>query len=214
MNSENYKLHYFGGNGRGSISRAILSIGAPNFENVIIGMDQWGSLKTSGTYEFQQLPLLEHNGKKYTQSVAIELYLARQFKLYGKNAEEEYQIDSLLCTLDDLLPIIFKIAFTFSEEDKKQVEANKKALLEKLTLYYSVFEKRYVANGTKKYFLGDHFSVADIYLTVLINNVYNLVKEQCPGTKVAPNVMKLITRVKENELKTYFDKYFVKESLF
>ena len=212
MNSENYKLHYFGGNGRGSISRAILSIGAPNFENVIIEKDQWGSLKTSGTYEFQQLPLLEHNGKKYTQSVAIELYLARQFKLYGKNAEEEYQIDSLLCTLDDLLPIIFKIAFTFSEEDKKQVEANKKALLEKLTLYYSVFEKRYVANGTKKYFLGDHFSVADIYLTVLINNVYNLFKEQCPGTKVAPNVMKLITRVKENELKTYFDKYFIKES--
>ena len=212
MNSENYKLHYFGGNGRGSISRAILSIGAPNFENVIIEKDQWGSLKTSGTYEFQQLPLLEHNGKKYTQSIAINLYLARQFKLYGKNAEEEYQIDSLLCTLDDLLPIIFKIAFTFSEEDKKQVEANKKALLEKLTLYYSVFEKRYVANGTKKYFLGDHFSLADIYLTVLINNVYNLFKEQCPGTKVAPNVMKLVTRVKENELKTYFDKYFVKES--
>ena len=212
MNSENYKLHYFGGNGRGSISRAILSIGAPNFENVIIEKDQWGSLKTSGTYEFQQLPLLEHNGKKYTQSVAIELYLARQFKLYGKNAEEEYQIDSLLCTLDDLLPMMGKIVFAFSEEEKKQVEANKKALLEKLTLYYSVFEKRYVANGTKKYFLGDHFSVADIYLTVLINNVYNLFKEQCPGTKVAPNVMKLVTRVKENELKTYFDKYFIKES--
>ena len=40
-------------------------IEAPNFENVIIEKDQWGSLKTSGTYEFQQLPLLEHNGKKY-----------------------------------------------------------------------------------------------------------------------------------------------------
>ena len=40
MNSENYKLHYFGGNGRASISRAILSIGAPNFENVIIGMEK------------------------------------------------------------------------------------------------------------------------------------------------------------------------------
>ena len=53
MNSGNYKLHYFGGNGRASISRAILSVGAPNFENVIIGMDQWGSLKTNGTYEFQ-----------------------------------------------------------------------------------------------------------------------------------------------------------------
>ena len=40
-------------------------------------LDQWGSLKTNGTYEFQQLPLLEHKGKKYTQSIAIALYLAR-----------------------------------------------------------------------------------------------------------------------------------------
>ena len=214
MNSGNYKLHYFGGNGRASISRAILSIGAPNFENVIIGMEQWGSLKTSETYEFQQLPLLEHNGKKYTQSIAIDLYLARQFKLYGKHAEDEYQIDSLLCTFDDLFPTICKIAFAFSEEEKKQVEANKKALIEKLNLYYAVFEKRYIANGTKKYFLGDHFSLADIYLTVLMNNIHNIVKEQCPGTKVAPNLVKLITRVKENELKTYFEKYFDKESLF
>ena len=214
MNSGNYKLHYFGGNGRASISRAILSVGAPNFENVIIGMYQWGSLKTNGTYEFQQLPLWEHKGKKYTQSIAIDLYLARQFKLYGKNAEDEYQIDSLLCTFDDLLPAICKIAFAFSEEEQKQVEANKKALIEKLNLYYAVFEKRYIANGTKKYFLGDHFSLADIYLTVLMNNIYNIVKEQCPATKVAPNLVKLITRVKENELKTYFEKYFDKESLF
>ena len=75
-------------------------------------------------------------------------------------------------------------------------------------------KKRYIANGTKKYFLGDHFSFADIYLTVLMSNIYNIVKEQCPATKVAPNLVKLITRVKENELKTYFEKYFDKESLF
>ena len=92
MNSGNYKLHYFGGNGRASISRAILSVGAPNFENVIIGMDQWGSLKTNGTYEFQQLPLLEHKGKKYTQSIVIDLYLARQFKLYGKKLKTNIKL--------------------------------------------------------------------------------------------------------------------------
>ena len=75
------------------------------------------------------------------KALAINLYLARQFKLYGKNAEDEYQIDSLLCTFDDLLPAICKIAFAFSEEEQKQVEANKKASIEKLNLYYAVFEK-------------------------------------------------------------------------
>ena len=46
-----------------------------------------------------------------------------------------------------------------------------------------------------------------------MNNIYNIVKEQCPATKVAPNLVKLITRVKENELKNYFEKYFDKDNM-
>ena len=134
------------------------------------------------------------------------------FKLYGKKQDDEYQIDSLLCTFDDLFPIIVKIFFQFTEDDKKHVEDNTKALIEKITLFYEVFEKRYAANGNKKYFLGDYFSLADIYLTVLMNNIYNLVKEKCPATKVCPNIVKLIKRIMENELKVFFDKYFVKDS--
>lgn len=213
MNSGNYKLHYFGGNGRASIARAILSYAKQNFENVIIPMEKWGAIKTSGLCEFQQVPILEHNGNKYSQSLAIDQYLGRQFNLYGKNIEEEYQINSLLCTFDDLFPLVCKIAFAFSDEEKKQVEANKKLLLDKATLYYTQFEKRYAKLGNKKYFLGDHFSLADIYLTVIMNNLSQIFKE-CPGKTVAPNLVKLVTRVKENELKEFYNKYFVKGSLF
>ena len=37
-------------------------------------------------------------------------------------------------------------------------------------------------------------------------------KEKCPTKKEAPEIYALITRVKENELKEYFEKYFYKDA--
>ena len=37
------------------------------------------------------MPILEHNGKRYSQSIAINIYLSKIFNLYGKNIEEEYE---------------------------------------------------------------------------------------------------------------------------
>ena len=50
-------------------------------------MEHWPNVKQSGYCDFQQLPILEYNGKKYSQSLAIDLLLAKKFKLYGKDIE-------------------------------------------------------------------------------------------------------------------------------
>ena len=84
---ETIKLAYFGGNGRASISRAILSLYPDEFIDSKIDMEHWPNVKQSGYCEFQQLPILEYNGKKYSQSLAIDLLLAKKFKLYGKDIE-------------------------------------------------------------------------------------------------------------------------------
>ena len=47
-------------------------------------------------YEFKQLPQLEVNGKKLTQTIAICLYLARQLDLYPKDIYLQYHVDSLI----------------------------------------------------------------------------------------------------------------------
>ena len=211
---EKIKLSYFGGNGRASIARAILSIYPNEFIDSKIDMEHWLTVKQSGYCEFQQLPILEYNGKKYSQSLAIDLLLAKKFKLYGNDIEEDYQIDSLLCTFDDLFSIVTKIAFAFTDEAKKEIDSNKKALIDKLKLYYGVFERRYNENGNGKYFLGNRFTLADIYLTVLVNNIHNLIKDECPLNEVAPNLAKLVQRIKENELKLFFEKYFINEAPF
>ena len=91
---ENVKLTYFNDNGRVGLIRAMLSYKKIPFENVMYTLDEWPSKKDN--YEFKQLPQLEVNGKKLTQTIAICLYLARQLDLYPKDIYLQYHVDSLL----------------------------------------------------------------------------------------------------------------------
>ena len=63
---------------------AILSASKATWENHIITMQEWPTVKKSGFCEFSQLPVLEFNGKKYSQSMAMELFLARHYNLTFK----------------------------------------------------------------------------------------------------------------------------------
>ena len=60
-----YTLHYFGGNGRAVIARAILTFVKADWENVAIKREDWPKIKTSGLCEYEQVPVLEVDGKKY-----------------------------------------------------------------------------------------------------------------------------------------------------
>lgn len=51
---------------------------------------------------FGQVPVLEVNGKKIHQSVAITRYLAKQLKLAGDNDLQDLEIDAVVDTINDL----------------------------------------------------------------------------------------------------------------
>ena len=214
MNSATIKFNYFPFNARGAITRAILSASKVEWENHIITMQEWPTVKKSGFCEFSQLPVLEFNGKKYSQSMAMELFLARHYNLIGKTTDEEYQVISLLCTFDDLFPLVHKIAMPKTEELKKNLESNRTQFIEKYKFYLKKIEERYVNNGKKNYFLGDHFTLADIYIAVIAHSFVNVMNGKDPIKETAPALYALIERVKEKELKEYFDKYFIKDSVF
>ena len=121
-----YILHYFGVNGRAIVPRAILSYAKADWTNDAIKKEDWPKIKKSGLCEFEQVPILEVDGKKYSQSNAINLYLAETFNLMGKNAEENYQITSLLMTFDDFMPPFF--AWMFCQDETKKPELLNKAI--------------------------------------------------------------------------------------
>jgi glutathione S-transferase len=188
------------------ISRAILCYGKADWTNDAIKKEDWPTIKKSGLCEFEQVPILEVDGKKYSQSNAIALYLAETFNLMGKDIEENYQIRSLLFAIDDYNVEIWKALFSPDEAKKPELL---KAALEKFKFFVGKFEKRYVDLGKGKYFLGDKFTLADIIMACSISDASKMLKFE--GVKeIAPNLCELINRVKENELKEFFEKFYVK----
>ena len=201
-----YVLHYFGINGRAVVPRAILTYVKADWTDDRVKNEDWPKLKKSGLCEFEQLPVLEVDGKKYCESNAINLYLAETFKLMGKNTEENYQIYNLLMTFDDFMGPIF--GYMFCADESKKADLKNKAL-EKYKFFLEKLDKRYVDLGKGKYFLGDHLTLADLYVASALPAACGALGE-CVAKTSAPNLHGLIERLNANELKEFHDKYFVK----
>ena len=197
---ENVKLIYFNANGRVGLIRAMLSYKKIPFENIMYTMEEWPSKKDN--YEFKQLPQLEVNGKKLTQTIAICLYLARQLDLYPKDIYLQYHIDSLLACRDDITRLYRKVwGKEATKEEYKQYK-------EMIILYLKRIEERYKELGSGKYYLGNDLSVADFFLGCMFKEFCDLVKEEDIMGKYAPGIKKVVGSLVKNELKEFYEKYY------
>ena len=197
---ENVKLTYFKDNGRVGWIRAMLAYKKVPFENIMYTMEEWPSKKDN--YEFKQLPQLEVNGKKLTQTIAICLYLARQLDLYPKDIYLQYHVDSLLACRDDITLLYRKV------KKKQYNEEEYKKYKEMIILYLQRIEERYKELGCGKYYLGNDLSVADFFLGCMIDEFAILVKEEDIMGKYSPGIKNLVERLKNNELKEFYEKYY------
>ena len=197
---ENVKLTYFKDNGRVGLIRAMLSYKKIPFENIMFTKDEWPSKKDN--YEFRQLPQLEVNGKKFTQTIAICLYLARQLDLYPKDIYLQYHVDSLLACRDDITRLYRKVwGKEATKEEYKQYK-------EMIILYLKRIEERYKELGSGKYYLGNDLSVADFFLGCMFKEFCDLVKEEDIMGKYAPGIKKVVDSLVKNELKEFYEKYY------
>ena len=204
-----YTLHYFGGfNGRPVIIRAILSYVKADWHNNFISHQDRPKIKKSGLCEYEQLPVLEVNGKKYCENHAIILYLAETYNLLGKNPEENYEILNVLMAYDDYMTPIWNALLCQDQEKRKELL---KAAENKVKFFIAKFEKKYVDHGKGKYFLGKEFNLADIVIgSAIPAAIITLGYKDFPFKEIAPNLDKFIQSLKENELKEFHEKYFFK----
>jgi len=200
-----YILYYFNVNARASIPRAILSYAKANWENKIIEYNDFvQNYKYKKEFcEYGQLPILEYQGKYYSQSMAISLFLGKKFNLIGDNEDEEYEINSLLCSFEDIFPLI---------HDKNP--ENKQAMYEKVRKYFKIYEEKYLKHvkenkGNKFYFANNKFTLADIYFGALI---YSMLKslEEINMEKEFPELKKLMDSYKSKDaLGEFYEKYYI-----
>jgi len=206
--SDKYIFHYFKVNGRGAVARAILSSMKADWTDHAFAREEWQTIKKSGLCEFEQAPVLEYKGKTYAQSMAIDFFLARKFGLMGKDDEENYQIESLMCCMEDIFAAMFKISH-LPENEKDKYDELRKVALERYKFFIKKIEERYIKHGKGKYFLGDRFTLCDILVGAQLPAFCDRFNEKVVP-QVAPALEELITRLKNEELKEFHEKYFYK----
>ncbi|KAK0423122.1 hypothetical protein QR680_007983 [Steinernema hermaphroditum] len=88
-----YKLYYFLGRGRGEHARQLFKLAVVEFEDVRLDANTWPPLKEG--MPLKQIPVLEVDGVKIGQCIAIARFLGREFGFAGKNNIENAQLDML-----------------------------------------------------------------------------------------------------------------------
>ncbi|KAK4872788.1 hypothetical protein RN001_014817 [Aquatica leii] len=190
-----YKLTYFAIKAIAEPIRYLLNYGGIQFEDVRIKRDTWINHKPD--MPFGQVPVLEVNGKKVHQSLAICRYLGKQLKINGNTDWEDLEIDSMADTINDLRA---KIALYHYETDEEVKKSRKLPLyVETLPFYLERFEA--IAKSNDGHLAIGKLTWVDFYFAGLIDYFnYMLEKniiEDYPHLKEVINNVVGIPSVKE-----------------
>lgn len=159
-----YKLTYFNGRGLAEPIRLLFAYAHVEYKDVRIEKEQWPSIKP--TTPFGKVPVLEVDGKKVGQSVAICRYLARKWNLAGQNDWDALQCDVLVDTLGDLKQQVGQYRMEqdpVNKEDKKQI-----LIKETIPYYLNKFEQ--VLKENDGYLVNGQLTWADFQYAASLEN--------------------------------------------
>lgn len=129
-------------------------------------------LRADGELLFMQLPLLEIDGLKLTQSGAILRYLARKHDLYGQNTQEATMCDMLEGGLRDFIEKFMGRPF---QQDKDKFVAEKaEPFVERYLKPLNAMMERNNGGEEKGFILGGKINFPDIMLLESLEYVTEL----------------------------------------
>ncbi|XP_050412519.1 S-crystallin SL11 [Patella vulgata] len=154
-----YKLYYFNLRGRVELARLCFVAAGVEFDDVRIPIDKWSQVKSTTPYG--ELPYMEIDGIKVTQSLAIARYLAGEFDLFGSTTFERLRIDESVELVED-----FRKGFVTYYREKDATK--KKQLMDKFEKddkpkYLGIFSKL-LSDNSSGYLIGNKLSLADLAL--------------------------------------------------
>ncbi|KAG5336811.1 GST1 transferase, partial [Acromyrmex heyeri] len=165
-----YKLTYLPITALAEPIRFLLNYAGIEFEDERFDRNDWPKLKP--TMPFGKVPVLEVDGKKIDQSVAISRYLAKQCGLAGKNDWESLEIDSTVDTIHDVRASIVSFHYESNETAKNE---KLKASKEVVPYYLERLDAQVKKNGG--YFVGGSLTWADLVFVGLLDYLNFMMKE-------------------------------------
>ncbi|XP_033745537.1 uncharacterized protein LOC117331053 [Pecten maximus] len=167
-NMPSYKLTYFNGKGGAELTRLAFAAAGVDYEDERVTREDWPALKPETPQG--KLPILKVDEKVIPQSRAMLRYIARQYGLYGKDNQEQTDVDVVIETVQDLNEQIFKSFF--ESDEKKKAELHKELLDKTVPTYFKIFEKLL---GKKDWMVGSKLSIADL----AVMNVFDYIDPMC-----------------------------------
>ena len=106
------KLYYFDLYGRAEPIRILLDHAKVDYEDVRVSGPSWKELKEdTEKCKYGQIPILEKDGKFYSQSNSILRYLGGIHGYYPEDLEERFRADELIDLVGDFTTPIGKNLF-------------------------------------------------------------------------------------------------------
>ena len=161
------KVIYFGVHGRAAAMRMLLTHAKVEFEDEMLGFDQFGPRKAAGEFPNGQLPCVQIDGKMYNESVAILRLLGNLHGYVPKDAFEAWDADAVVDFCGDFVSL-YKPHFQGPHTDE-----TKKDYAEKIEKFAAYFDKKLEKSGAK-FICGDKMTIGDFQVaSIVFNYVWN-----------------------------------------
>jgi len=188
-------LTYFDFDGsRGETARIALHLAGIPFEDRRIAQKDWPAERDR--MPFQQLPVLEVDGRQIAQSNTINRYVGRLAGLYPEDALQAARVDEVMDAVED---ISTKIGQTMRIDDAAAKKAAREALVAgPLPRYLQQVEARLKAGGGE-WFVENRLTVADLKCYYWVRWLKSGALDHIPADVVdkhAPLLAKHFERVK------------------
>ena len=181
-----YKLYYFDfDGGAGEPTRNAFRLAKIPFEDVRVKHGDWPAMKASDKCIYGQMPILEIDGTRFAQSMAILRYVGKVTNMYPTDPIEALKVDELL---DAILDIRTKISPTYSLPEAERIAARQKLAQVFLRPHLEKLDCRVRTSVTGSGFaVGNKLTIADI---ALANEVQGLRSGRLDGidTNIADNL--------------------------
>jgi glutathione S-transferase len=189
-------LTYFDFDGsRGETARLVMHVGGVAFEDRRIARQDWAALRD--TMPFQQLPVLEVDGKVIAQSNTINRYLGKLAGLYPKDDWQAALVDEVMDAVED---ITTRIGNTIRLEGEAKKHAREALAAGPIPRFLEQLEARLKAGGGE-WFVDKRMTVADLKCYILVRWLKSGVIDDVPADIVdrhAPLLAKHLERVRNH----------------
>jgi glutathione S-transferase len=187
MTTASIKLSYFDfPGGRGEPARLAMNLAGIAFEDQRIPITDWPTVKAD--YLYQQVPVMEVDGKVLNQSNAINRLVGKMADLYPQDIWEAAVCDDVMDTADDLMQLLVN-TFFMPEEEKQRVRTE--LVAGAIPMFLSGLNTTLLANGGE-FFCDGRLTMADLKILMIIRNLSSGNLDYVPASIVAEHAADLL----------------------